>query len=267
MNSVPVDRVQISYKDSGGTGRPVLLIHGFPFSSAQWDPQFAALGAHYRLLAPDLMGFGASDVLEDRTAYSMDAYAEQCSAVLEHLGIGRAVVCGLSMGGYVSFALWRKSPELFAGLVLANTRAVPDSPEGARNRTAQQERVLAEGIEGVAADMLAGPLLAEGTRNPGVVARVRAIMNHTAAGYVGALEAMKNRPDSTADLAGIVVPALVIAGELDNLVPPDESRAMRDAIPDARLVHVAGAGHVSNLENPREFNTALEDFLSALGDA
>jgi len=185
------------------------------------------------------------------------------AGLIDHLGNGPVVVGGLSMGGYVAFALLRRRPDLVAGVVLADTRAGADSIEVAERRVAQQAKVADEGTAGLIDTMIAGLLCDETrARRPEVVMRARALMaGNSASGIIAALGAMRTRPDATADLAGITVPALVVVGEHDAPSPPAEAEAMADALPDAHLEVIGGAGHLSNLEAPASFNAAVATFL------
>lgn len=216
-------------------------------------------------IAPDLRGFGASEA-GSLDGWSMDVFADDVAALLDSLAVPRAVVCGLSMGGYVAFAFWRRHRERVRGLVLADTRAGADSEEGRAGRHAVAEEVLVKGSAVVARAMLPR-LLAAATRDeaPEVVDRVRSMMENTApASIARAQRAMAERPDSTGDLAGIDVPVLVVTGEEDVLTGPAEARAMVDALPRATLALIPGAGHLSPVERPAAFNAALYAFLRSL---
>ncbi len=263
MAIATVDGTRINYLDSGGQGTPVLLVHAFPLNGEMWEPQIEALGERFRFIAPDLTGFGGSDVPEDRATYTMDGYADQLRGLLDELGIDKVALTGLSMGGYIAFAFLRKYRERVAALVLADTRAEADPPEGIEKRTNQQNQVEAEGTAGLI-DVLAGALLGAPTseKKPDVVERVKGLMDNPAAGFIGALESMKNRPDSTDDLAKINVPTLVIVGENDKVTPPDAARKIHEHVGGSRLVVIPEAGHLSNLEAPEAFNGALAEFLS-----
>lgn len=263
MPTIEVDGLRIVYEDTGGSGTPVVLVHGFPFSAAMWEPQIEALGGRFRMIAVNLRGFGGSDAPEDRAAYSMSAFARDVKAVMDDVGVDRAVLCGLSMGGYVCFQFWRDYRESVAGLILADTRAEADPPEAIEKRTGQQQQIADQGIDAIA-DGLTRAVLSDTTREtkPDVVKGARLLMDQPAAGYIGALEAMKNRPDSTADLTGITVPCLVIVGEDDGLTPPEMARKIHEHIGGSRLVVIPEAGHLSNLEDPQAFNGALAEFLA-----
>ncbi len=265
MPQASVNGTQLSYLDTGGDGMPVLLIHAFPLSSKMWDSQIEALGSRFRLIAPDLKGFGSSDAPEDRSSYSMDSYAEDLNGLLDHLGLARVAVVGISLGGYIAFALMRSYRSKVAALVLADTRAEADPPEGIEKRTGQQNMVSESGTAGLR-EALPGALLGATTKDakPDVVARARSLMDNPPAGFIGALEAMKNRPDSSSDLASVDVPVLVIVGEEDAVTPPEASRKLHEGIAGSRLVVIPGAGHLSNLESPDAFNGAVAEFLGQI---
>ena len=262
MPSVDSNGTRINYYDAGGSGTPVLFLHAFPFHSGQWEPQLQALGEAHRAITLDLRGFGGSDAPEDRSAYTMESYAGDAVAVLDDASVDKAVVVGLSMGGYIAFELWRRDRDRIAALVLADTRAESDPPEGIQKRSGQQELVSNEGTGGLI-EALSGALLSTKTREskPDVVQRAKELMDNPAAGFIGALEAMKKRPDSTGELTGIDVPTLVLVGEEDGVTPPDAARKIHEHVGGSKLVVVPEAGHISNLEAPDEFNGALADFL------
>lgn len=243
---------------------PVLFVHGFPLDRTLWTPVLDALDGTYRI-APDLRGFGRSDAPD--LGYSMATYADDLIALLDSLGVGRAVVCGLSMGGYIALELARRAPERLAGLVLMDTRANADSAEARRERDATAQQVRDRG-PGPIAEAMMGRLLSE--RTPAVVAeRVRAtIMRTPVAGLIGALGAMRDRPDSTGLLSRLsAVPTLVVVGEDDPITPPATARDLANAIPGARLEVVSGAAHLPPLEQPKATARLLGDFIAGLPDA
>ncbi|MFN2607917.1 MAG: alpha/beta fold hydrolase [Acidimicrobiales bacterium] len=256
----------VHFLDAGGGDPPVVLLHAFPLPAAMWGDQVEALARHRRVVAPDLPGFGSTPAPAEPRAATIDDLAAVVAGLVDHLGIGPVVVGGLSMGGYVAFALLRRRPDLVAGLVLADTRAGADTAEVAERRTAQQAQAEAEGAAAVTEPML-GTLLSEETRaeRPAVVERARSLMAaNRPDGIVAALEAMKGRPDATGELAALDLPTLVVVGEHDGPSPPSEAEAMATAIPGARLEVIPGAGHLSNLERPELFTAALETFLVRL---
>ena len=265
MPTVTTNGIKMSYIDTGGPGTPVLLVHGYPLNVRMWKPQIDALGERWRLIAPDLKGAGDSEGPDDDGAYTMDSYADELKGLLDELGIDKVVLLGLSMGGYVAFSFLRKYPAAVRALVLADTRAEADPPEGIEKRSKQQEQVRSEGTGGLI-EALTGALLSDYTKQnrPDVITAVRDAMDNHARSFTGELEAMKTRSDSTGDLTKIDVPTLIIVGENDGVTPPDASRKMHEHIRGSRLVVVPNAGHLSNLESPDEFNGALADFLGTL---
>lgn len=265
MATADANGIKLNYTETGGSGVPVVLLHAFPFNSTMWEPQIEALGDRFRLIVPDLKGFGESDAPDDEASYSMDAYADEVKAFLEDIGISRFVLAGLSMGGYIALAFMRRHPDGVLGLILSDTRAEADPPEGKEKRTNQQGQVRAEGTSGLI-DLLTGALLAESTRTnkPDVVDRAKRAMDNPPAGFVGALEAMKGRIDSTESLAEVTVPTLVIVGEHDAITPPDAARTLHEHIGGSRLVVIPEAGHISNLEAPEAFNGAVAEFLNEI---
>jgi pimeloyl-ACP methyl ester carboxylesterase len=268
MGNFTFEGLPVHVVDEGAGDQTVVFVHGFPFRASMWGPQIpVAVGAGRRVVAPDLFGFGRSAVPADRSEYSIDRYADLVAALIAELGLGRVVLVGLSMGGYVALAAARRHPDVLAGLVLADTRADPDTPAGRQTRTDQQALVEERDDVTPLVDGLLNRVLAEaGPRHAEVGALLGDMMRSTApAGWIGALEAMKQRRDQTDLLPQISVPTLVMVGESDALIPFDVAEAMAKAIPGARLEVVPDAGHVANLENPEVFNRAFADFLSTHG--
>jgi pimeloyl-ACP methyl ester carboxylesterase len=231
-----------------------------------WEPQIRAIPAGWRLITPDLRGFGGSTELDSLSALSMADYTDDIVDLLEELGVKKAVIGGCSMGGYAALALYQSRPELFDGLVLANTRAGADSPEARANRRNMLALVDREGPSGVAREMmpkLLGKTTAE--TNASVEATVRRLIKQQSPVAIrSAIHRMMHRADSTPLLAQVSVPTLVITGAEDDMIPVDESRRMANAIPGATLEIIPGAGHLANLEQPDAFNKALTAFLATL---
>lgn len=260
---VEINGRRLRYLDAGA-GWPVVLIHAFPLSADMWRPQLREVPEGRRFLAPDLRGFGP-DAEAPPPTLTMDAYAADLEALLDALEIERAFIGGTSMGGYVTFALYRRAPDRFTRMLLVDTRAQADTAEGRQARLAMSELVRTRG-PGAVADQMIPKLLGETTRRerPDVEREVRRLIgaNH-AAGIEAAIHAMMTRPDSTADLARISVPALVIAGDEDTLTPVADSEALQQGIQRSQLVVLPGAGHLSSLEVPEEFSRALDNFLTS----
>ncbi len=262
MTATCDDAHTIAFEERG-EGTPVLFIHGFPHDHTLWSPQLRSVGGHARCIAPDLRGFGESG---REGPWTMDRYADDLVCLLDHLEIERAVVCGLSMGGYVAFSLWRRYSDRVRALVLCDTKPGADSDEARANRRELIEVARNEGAAAVAArqmENMVGRTTHE--RRPEVVESVRRMLERAPVeGIVGALEAMMARPDSTPDLSTIDVPTLIVVGEEDALTPPDGARSMHEAIEGSRLEVLAGAGHASNVERPAAFDHVLIDFLASL---
>lgn len=257
MPTVQIGDLPLAYRDEG-SGEPMLLVHAFPLSGAMWERQIMAFAGRRRVIAPDLRGFGATPLGAE--AVSMDRYADDLAGLLDALGIGEATLVGLSMGGYIAFAFLRRHRARLAGLILADTRPQADTPEGRDGREANARLVLAQGTSVLADKMLPG-LLAPGASDA-VKAEVRGLIEaNRPEGVAAALRAMAARPDSTDLLPTIAVPTLVLVGSEDGLTPPPVARAMADLIPGSGFAEIAGAGHLSNLEQPEAFNIALRELL------
>jgi pimeloyl-ACP methyl ester carboxylesterase len=237
----------------------LLLIHAWPLDARMWDAQRAAVG-DVPVVAPSLPGFGGTEPAGD--VLTMRAATDRLLAELDAAGVERAVVCGLSLGGYVAFEVWRTARDRVAGLVLANTRAVADAPEGAEGRRALAARLRSEG--NVLVDE-PPPLLAEDASED-LSARVKGwIADQPAEAIAAAALGMAERPDSTPDLATIDVPTLVITSTSDRLIPPAVTAEMAGQIPGARLQTIEGAGHLSNVEAAEAFAEALREHLELCG--
>jgi 3-oxoadipate enol-lactonase len=258
----------IAYLDTAPTtpDLPVLvLIHGFPLAASMWEPQLREPPAGWRLIAPDLRGFGGSSETDANNPNIAD-YAADVIDLLRELGISNAAVAGLSMGGYVSFALLRQAPGLVRALILADTRATADTLEERADRRSMMAFVEREGSSGVARDLprkyLGSTSLAH---RPDLEASVRRIIKQQSPTSIrNAIVRLMERPDSTAMLGTIRMPVLVIVGDEDVRTPPGDARRMTDTIPAAELVVIPGAGHLSNLEQPERFGQAVAAFLSRL---
>jgi 3-oxoadipate enol-lactonase len=234
-----------------GSGWPLVLLHAFPVNADMWMPQLERAADGWRFIAPDLAGD------------SMDAMAERVERLLDHLEIERAVIGGLSMGGYVTLAMHRRAPGRFTGLVLADTRAAADSEQAREGRLRLIALARAEGADAVAEAMIP-KVLGETARRqqPGLTLQVRDMARANGGDRLAdALTAMLNRPDSTATLPRISEATLVMCGDEDTVTRADEMEEMQGRIPRSRFVVLHGAGHLSNLERPDDFSRALTDFL------
>lgn len=259
----------IRYVDEGD-GPPLLFVHAFPLRADMWAPQFAARPAGWRVLAPDLSGFGGSPRSAATPARHVRDHAADLLALLAAAASSTpAVIVGLSMGGYIAFECWRQRPDLVRGLVLADTRAEADGDEARQRRRDMQATAREQGMHAIAEAMLPNLLGATAqTTNPHLAVEVRALIEaNEASGVIDALEVLRTRPDSRDMLARIACPTLVLVGEEDTLTPKPLAQAMADGIDGATLVIVPRAGHLSNLEHPVAFTGALTDWLTrSFGD-
>jgi 3-oxoadipate enol-lactonase len=258
-----VNGVTIAYDDRGA-GLPIVFLHAFPLNRRMWAQQEAVLSQRFRTLSIDLRGHGESDAPFWR--YSLEQYAQDVNEVLAGLGIPKAVFVGLSMGGYLEFTLYRLYPERVLGLVLADTRAEADTPEQIRWRFDLAQRTAAVGTSAIIAEMLPKLLAPKRyERDPDLVDQVRAMLAAApVAGVIGDLMAMAERPDSTGLLSSIRVPVLLLVGQDDVLTKPPDAERMATRIADSELIVIPDAGHLSNMEQPDQFNRAIDRFAAKL---
>jgi pimeloyl-ACP methyl ester carboxylesterase len=261
MPQVQVHDGQLHYLDAG-RGTPLLLVHGFPLDHTMWQAQIDGLADRYRIIAPDLRGFGQSSVTQGLV--TMQRMADDLAELLGGMQLSEQVVfCGLSMGGYVAWQFALRHRERLAKLILCDTRAVADNAEAAAGRIALADRVRKEGPAFVAESMLP-KLFAPATieAKAACVEQSRQVIFRTDPhGIAAASRGMAQRPDVTDKLAQFDVPALVLCGEHDVISQPSEMREIATQMPQAKFVEIAGAGHMAPLERPEEVNKAIRAFL------
>jgi pimeloyl-ACP methyl ester carboxylesterase len=263
MSTTRIAGAEIAY-DVTGEGPAVLFLHAFPLGLFMWDDQVGALRDRFKVVRFDDRGFGASPPGDGPRG--MERIADDAVALLDHLGIERAVVAGCSMGGYAAFAMVRRHPDRVRALVLQDTRAGADSDEARTNRALLAEKTLREGAR-AACDAFLPKLLGDTTKGgrPEVVERIRAaILGTSPRGIANALLGLGARADSSPTLREIRVPTLVVCGAEDTITPVAESEAMQRAIAGSRLATIPEAGHLANLENPGPYNQVLRGFLEGL---
>lgn len=250
-----------------GQGLPVVFLHGFPLDHSMWNAELEPISKRCRAIAPDLRGFGGSQVAPGAATpgvVTMEQMADDVAALLDAQDVHEPIVlCGLSMGGYVAFEFWRKYGARLRGLVLCDTRAMPDTPAAAQGRYELAEKVLKEGALPVADAMvpkLFAPASLEKRSNLTAIQR-DIILKTSPEGMAAALRGMAVRSDFRSQLAKIAVPTLVIVGEHDEISTVDEMRSIAAGIPDAKFVVIPQAGHMSPLEEPDAFLAALVPFL------
>jgi pimeloyl-ACP methyl ester carboxylesterase len=239
----------------------LVVIHAFPLGARMFEAQLALADRGWRVIAPELRGFdGATG---EPSASSIDDYAADVIDLLDALHVDEAVIGGVSMGGYIAFAMFRHAPRYFQGLILADTKSQADTPEALDGRRKMLQLVQEKGPPAVADEMIP-KLLGETTRRtrPQIVELVRSLVlaNSTDA-IAGAIRALMTRPDSTPLLSTIHRPALILVGDEDVVTPKAVAEEMHRGIAGSQLAIVPGAGHLSNLEQPEAFNAALADFL------
>ena len=264
MKTRTVNGIELAVADEG-SGPPLLLVHGFPLDHGMWNAQVEALSGQYRVIVPDLRGFGQSGVTEGKV--TMEQFADDLAALLDALEVDEPVAfCGLSMGGYIGWAFWRNHRRRVRAMIMCDTRAAADTPEAAAGRLETADRVLREGPAPLV-DAMLPKLLAEATlrSRPHLVESLRRVMLSTdPEGIAAAGRGMAERPDATSMLPRIDCPCLVLVGRFDALSTPDEMRTIADVIPGARFAEIPGAGHMAPVENPDAFNTVMIEFLGAL---
>jgi pimeloyl-ACP methyl ester carboxylesterase len=239
----------------------LVLIHAFPLNARMFEAQLVLADRGWRVIAPHLRGFDAG--AGDPSASSVDDYAGDVIDLLDQLHIEDAVIGGVSMGGYVAFAMFRYAPRYFQGMLLADTKAPADTPEAVEGRKKMLRLVEEKGAAAVADEMIP-KLLGDTTRRtrPEVVEHVRSlILSNSTEAIAGAVRALMTRPDSTPLLSTIHCPTLILVGEEDTVTPEAAAEDMHRGIGGSRMTTIPGAGHLTNLEDPNAFNSALAEFL------
>ena len=262
MSLVSIGEISLNTFDQG-SGAPLLLVHGFPLDHSMWRGQINDLSSRYRVIAPDLRGFGKSASQDDKV--TMAQFADDLAALLDALDVGEPVTyCGLSMGGYIGWQFVQRHRDRLARLIQCDTKSKPDDDEAQATRMKAADHVLKHGPETLVATMMP-KLFAEANRSsqPDAVEATREVMMNTAPSAIAAaLRGMAERPDVTNELSQIDLPALILCGEHDAISPPDEMRKIAAAMPQARFVQIDGAGHMAPLEDPQAVNAAIIEFLS-----
>jgi len=258
-----INGITLAYKDQG-TGLPLVFLHAFPLNRTMWVAQEKALSPRFRVITVDLRGHGESDA--PLWHYSLEQAADDVRALLDHLSIQQAIFVGLSMGGYILFAFYRKYAERVKGLVLADTRAQADTEEGKELRFQMAQTAYKKGPSAIA-DIMIPKLLSAATilNKPEIVQHVRTMIEgNQISGIAGDLMAMAERLDSVPLLKQVACPTEIIVGGLDQATPPSDAKLMAELIPGSRLAIIPHAAHLSNLEQPEAFNQIVAAFVSNL---
>ncbi len=256
---------ELYYVDVPGSNAiPVVLIHGFPFNNEMWYPQIELLGKNFRVIAYDVRGHGKSEVGDGQ--YMLEFSVDDLIGLLDYLKIGKAVLCGLSMGGYIALRAVERNPERVLALILADTQARADSNEAKLRRAASINSVKRNGV-GVYADGFVKAVFAPQslTMKGDTVEKVRQmIRSNSPLGVCGTLLALASRTDTSESLSNIKVPTLILVGEHDTVTPPSLSQEMHSRIPKSEMHVIPNEGHMSKLENTEEFNKHALNFLGKL---
>jgi len=254
--------VAINYNERGmPQGLPVVFIHGFPFSHGMWEPQMNVMPNNIHAIAYDVRGHGASDVGDGQ--FTIELFVDDLIALLDHLFIKKAILCGLSMGGYIALRTFEKYPDRVCGLILCDTKSEPDTNAAKINRTVTMKAVKAAGVPAFAEDFVKN-IFWDKTfeRNPNVIAFIKQIIcANSPRGICGTLLALGSRTDTTPVLSSIHIPTCIIVGEHDKLTPPSDAQTMHTMIDGSELHILPYAAHMSNLENTQEFNERIMAFL------
>lgn len=261
LRTIEVSGVRFRVADEG-QGPVILFVHGFPLDHTMWRAQIDEFSKTHRVIAPDLRGFGGTDGA--LYSVSMEQFADDLAGLLGALAVaGPVVFCGLSMGGYIAWQFVQRHPARVTKLIVCDTRAAADSEEAAANRLKMADLVVKEGPEPVVRAMMP-KLFAQCSSEhcPAAIASVRqVVMNTNPVAIAAAHRGMAVRPDVTSFLPTLRLPTLVICGEHDVISPPDEMKAIAEAIPGARYALVSHAGHMAPMEQPQTVNDAIRRFV------
>jgi 3-oxoadipate enol-lactonase len=249
--------------ETAGQGVPVVLIHGHPFDHTMWQPQVKAFSDFYQVIMPDLRGYGKS-TLPDPANTRFEDYAADVILLMDHLNIGSFHLGGLSMGGQIIMEIFRQAPDRIKSLIFADTFAGPDTPEAKKIRNEQATRLEKEGMDGYANEVIGKMIRREHVESmPEVATHVMKMMKGTSP--VAAAAAMRARSERINYLKEVLpqinIPTLVIVGRQDEFTPIAKAEELQGNLQNCKLVIIEDAGHMPNLEQPEEFNTAVLDFL------
>ncbi len=263
-SSVEVNNSTISYNDVGEGSIPIIFLHGFPFNKSMWNDQLDTLKSEHRAIALDLRGFGKST--NENLKLSMDLYGQDLIAFLDKLKIDKAIICGLSMGGYIALNAMKNFPDRFKALILCDTQCNADSAEGKEKRYKTIEQIKREGTADFNENFIKSVFYPDSLKNKQeVVESLRNVVTANSKEAITAgLGALAERSETCTSLNIIRVPTLIICGREDELTPLAQSEYIQKHIDGSVLRVIANAGHVSNLEQPEEFNKYLTDFLDSL---
>lgn len=256
---------RVSYIDEGlRTGVPIIFVHGFPFSKEMWQPQLVAFAGTHRVIAYDVRGHGHSQ--PGSMKFSIDQFSDDLVLLMDALALDKAIICGLSMGGYIALSTLESNPQRIAALVLCDTQCGADSPEVRDKRARTIGSIRLNGMTAYADEMTARLFAgASYTAKPGMVAFIKDTILRTNSDTVcKTLQALGIRRDTCSLLPKAPMPTLILVGIEDRITPVEEGQKMQELMPGSTLVVIDGAGHLSSMENPGIFNSEMKSFLGDL---
>ncbi|MDZ4666751.1 MAG: alpha/beta hydrolase [bacterium] len=259
-----VNNFTISYNDAGEGSMPILFLHGYPFDKSMWRGQMDSLKSSYRVIACDIRGFGKST--DEKSPLSIDLFAEDLVLFMDKLKIEKVILCGLSMGGFISLNAMMRFPDRFKSLILCDTQCIADTAEVKENRYTTIEQINLEGADLFNEKFVKSVFHPDSLKNtPELVESLRSIVFANSKGIINAgLTALAERSETCTSLNAIGIPTLIICGRADEVTPLAQSQFMHEHIDGSILKIIENAGHVSNLEQPEEFNSSIHDFLNSL---
>jgi len=260
-----VNNLTVSYIDEGPDDGPVIIfIHGFPFNKSMWDKQLKALKENYRVIAYDVRGHGDSD--SGTGDFSIKLFADDLLAFMDALEIDKAMLCGLSLGGYIVLNAIENYPERFDAIILSDTTCIADTPEAKEKRMEAIESIKKDGVEKFADESIKNLFAPESfaTKKEEIAAVKKMIVNTTKESLYKTLRAFYERKETCSKISEIMTPVLIMVGKEDKITPPAAAQLMHEKINDSLLNIIVHAGHLSNIENPLEFNDHLKKFATSV---
>jgi pimeloyl-ACP methyl ester carboxylesterase len=261
--SIRVNEIQVSYLEAGSaTGVPLIFIHGFPFNKGMWEKQLHALRGNYRIIAYDVRGHG--DTEAETSSFSISQFADDLFDLMDALRIDKAIVAGLSMGGYIALNAIQKQPARFTGLLLCDTQCAADSDEARGKRMKTIDFIKRNGLTDYAQESLKNlfaPASLEKKMNE-VLLIEETILKSDPANVCKTLQALADRKETCSSLSKIKIPVAILVGQEDKVTTPEAAKKMHESIEGSTLHIIEDAGHLSNLENLEKFNECVEEFLS-----
>lgn len=262
--NIKIDDITINYNDLGEGKLPIIFIHGFPFDKSSWQPQLDYLQQYDRIITYDLRGYGKSTLNQEKISITL--LADDLIKFMDALQIQKAIVCGLSMGGYILLNALNRYPKRFAAIILSDTQCIADTPEAKEKRYKNIELLESGGLSEFTENMIKNLFYTESfTTKKETVASLKKVMLSTSADVIAeTLRALANREEMCYTLENIIIPTLIITGREDKAVPPQQSTFMHQQIPRSILNIIDKAGHLPNLEKPEEFNRLVKDFALSM---